>query len=441
MFDDFLQHNKEHDLFDNNDKILLTVSGGIDSMTMLHLFIKGGYSIAIAHCNFMLRGIESDGDQQFVGNMAEQLKIPFHTVNFNTKQTAADKKISIQMAARELRYQWFSDIANKKGYTKIATAHNLNDVAETFLINLSRGTGIKGLTGITVKNGDIIRPLLFASRKTIKAYSLSNKIDFREDSSNAETKYLRNAIRHLIVPTFEDISPNFLQAIQHTSRLLFSANKIYTQGINSLRDQVFRTKNEEIQINLNRLTPDIVTPEILYELLRPYGFSIDSCAKILEAKNSQPGLTFWSATHRIIKDRENFILTPIREHEDKEFKIFEDTSPETLPVPFIVKRMKINQLQNLKTTKHQALFDANTIRFPLVLRKWKDGDFFYPFGMTGKKKLSDFFTDNKFSRIEKEATWLLTSGKNIIWVVNHRVDNRFRITKNTTEIISFETKD
>jgi tRNA(Ile)-lysidine synthase len=441
MFDNFLQHNKEHQLFDSNDKILLTISGGIDSMTMLHLFLKGGYSIAIAHCNFRLRGIESDGDQQFVSNVAKQLKIPFYTISFNTKQIAADKKISIQMAARDLRYKWFYDIANKNGYTKIATAHNLNDVAETFLINLSRGTGIKGLTGITVKNGNIIRPLLFAPRNTIKAYSRSNKIDFREDSSNAETKYLRNAIRHLIVPAFENISPNFLQAVQHTSRLLFSANKIYLQGIDNMRNQIFKTKNEEVQLDISQLTPDKVNPEILYELLRPYGFSLDSCLKILEAKNSQPGLTFWSATHRIVKDRENFILTPIREQEDNEFEIFEDTQPEETPTPFIIKRLKINQLPKTKTTKHQALFDADTIKFPLTLRKWRDGDFFYPFGMEGKKKLSDFFTDNKFSRNEKEAAWLLTSGKNIIWVVNHRSDNRFRITKNTTEVISIETKN
>ncbi len=441
MTEGFIQYNTRNKLFDQNDCILLTVSGGIDSMTMLELFHKLGYKYGIAHCNFMLRESESNQDQEFVRNIALKYNIEFHTINFETRKYAGENKISIQMAARDLRYNWFNQIALKYGYTKIATAHNLNDLAETFLINLSRGTGIKGLTGIPVKSGKIIRPLLFASRENIISYAKQHNITYREDSSNAETKYLRNAIRHNIIHAFEEITPHFLHALENTSRLLRSTHKIYINNIDKIRERLFIKKNNnEIQIEINQLKTNKIEAEILYDLLQPYNFTLDNCEKILNTLEHQPGIKYLSKTHRIIKDREYLIITENNEGQNDEIEVTENSDNRDLPFKMSIKRIKTKELDTFKLPPNIAIFDSAKVTFPLTLRKWRKGDYFYPLGMKGRKKISDFFNDNKFSIYDKENTWLLTSGKDIMWIINHRTDNRYRITETTKNIILIETK-
>lgn len=442
MIDEFVQHNNENVLFDRNDSILLTVSGGIDSMTMLNLFLEHEYNIGVAHCNFMLRGKESDMDQDFVRNIADKNNIKFHTISFDTQQVASEKKISTQMAARELRYEWFNQIAQKYSYTKIATAHNLNDLAETFFINLSRGTGIKGLTGIPVKSGLIIRPLLFSTRQKIILYANQQKINYREDSSNSETKYLRNAIRHNIITEFEKIAHNFLNAVQTTTKLLQSTQVIYDEKIDLLREQLFITINEnETCIAINQLKEKNIQAELLFEILLPFNFTYDNCLKILNSVNSQSGVSFYSNTHRLIKDRDKLIITTNTVKNNEVFEISDINYKQNLPLNLIIKEIIPESIKYSKLPKHVAMFDADRLSFPLRLRRWNKGDYFYPFGMIGRKKVSDYFTDNKFSINEKENTWLLTSGDDILWIVNHRTDNRFKITSNTKRILLFETNN
>jgi tRNA(Ile)-lysidine synthase len=440
MIDEFIQHNNKNELFDRNDRILLTISGGIDSMTMFYLFLGQEYNIGVAHCNFMLRGKESDLDQEFVRNLTSRNNVEYHTINFNTSQEAAVKKISIQMAARELRYDWFNQIAQKYSYSKIATAHNLNDLAETFLINLSRGTGIKGLTGIPVKSGKIIRPLLFATREKIYSYANRNKINYREDSSNAETKYLRNAIRHDIIKEFEKITPNFLHGVQTTTKLLHTTQTVYDEKINLLRNQLFIPIDEhETQISINQLKDNHIQAEMLFDILLPFNFTYDNCAKILSSINSQSGICFYTSTHRLIKDRAKLIISKVKEKNNDVFEINDIDNHLHLPIKFNISEIHPVNLKSLKLPKNKAIFDAEKIFFPLKLRRWKKGDYFYPFGMNGRKKVSDYFSDNKFSINDKENAWLLTSGEDVIWIVNHRTDNRFRITDNTKKILLFET--
>lgn len=438
MVEEFIEHIKLNKLAENSDKILLAISGGVDSMTMLDLFRHVNYKIAIAHFNFKLRGEESDGDQLFVREYAKKNNIEFITTQFDTGNFAKKNKISIQMAARELRYNWFNEIAQNKGFTKIATAHNLNDVAETFFINLTRSTGLKGLTGIPVINKNIIRPLLFASRKKIIEYATKNNISYREDSTNAETKYLRNAIRHKILSLFEEISPTFLNSLSQTTKLLSAVNNIYTENLNGLKKELLEHYSDEIKINIQKLKNNVQSPEILFDILSEYGFSLDNTDKILKALDNQPGLIFKSPDYILVKDRRYLIIKKHSPEVISEYKIDNEFDTIDLPVKLKIIRLPFTGFENIIRSKQVATFDSEKIQFPLILRKWNKGDYFIPFGMNGRKKISDLFTDLKLSLHEKDKVWLLTSGGNIIWVINHRTDNRFRVTKNTKEIIQIE---
>ncbi len=438
MFEEFKKHLEDNSLCRLEDKILLTVSGGIDSMAMLHLFQQAGYYFGIAHCNFMLRGSESDEDQNFVRSFAQRNSIDFYTEKFNTSEYARKNKVSIQMAARDLRYKWFDEIASKNGFTKIATAHNLNDIAETFFINLTRGSGIKGLSGIPVQNGIIIRPILFASRKNIEKFVLESKIEFREDSSNADTKYLRNAIRHKIIPEFEAIAKNFLSALEQSTQLLNVTSSIYYQHIQKLRQAFLQKYGDGYRISIKHLQESNLEPEIVYDILSDYGFSYDTAVNLLKTLNAQSGKIFYSGTHEIIKDREYLFLTPIKIKNDDKYYIKNIKDIEHLPIKLSIRPQVCNENYTISREPNTATFDCEKISFPLELRHKKEGDYFYPFGMKGKKKLSDFFSDIKFSHIEKENTWLLLSGNEIIWVVGHRTSNNCKITKNTKEIIEIK---
>lgn len=417
------------------DRILVGVSGGIDSVCLLHLLHELEYRIAIAHCNFQLRSEESDQDELFVRNLSEEYSIPFYSTQFETKEIAQSEGISIQMAARDLRYEWFEEIRMKHGYDYIAIAHNKNDVSETFLTNLTRGTGIKGLTGIKEKSGNIIRPLLFAGRTEIENYITIKNLDYREDSSNKTTKYSRNLIRHEIIPLFEKINPRFQDTLIENMSRLKETEAIYLQQINSKISELTIIQDDLILIEISKLKELKPLYTYLFELLNPLGFSKTQINDIIDALDSTSGKQFFSLTHRILKDRNYIIITEISAIKTKSYFIDLDVNELLTPIHLeISKYEKTNAFEIIKD-KNIGLFDLDLIDFPLTLRKWQKGDYFMPLGMSNLKKVSDFFIDQKLSILEKEDTWILESNNKIVWIIGYRIDERFKISDNTKNIL------
>lgn len=441
MFEAFIAYNQKEQLFTAEDKVLLTVSGGIDSMCMLFLFMQSDINFGIAHCNFQLRGTESDGDEKFIKNFASQNNIPFHVTRFDTENFAKKNKLSIQMAARELRYNWFEKVAEEHGYSKIATAHNRNDAVETFFINLTRGTGIKGLTGIKSRVNHIIRPVLFATRKEIELYSQSNNISFREDSSNADTKYLRNSIRHNIITEFEKLNPSFLEAVIHASEILYEAEIVYAERLKELKAKIFSEKLSEVHLSKDAIRNLELSSVMLYELLVPFGYTKDNAAKILKSLDGQSGKTFYSEKYQLLIDRKKLIISEISDINDNEYKIESPEVKVTLPIELKTAILTADINLIIPKSAKTASLDLDKLKFPLTIKRWHSGDYFYPFGMTGKKKLSDFFTDQKFSLLDKKNVWLLCSGNDIVWIIGHRIDNRFAISKSTKHVLQIELLD
>ena len=427
-------------LFEPKDQVLLAVSGGIDSVVMCELFHRAGFSFAIAHCNFNLRGRESDEDQLFVENLAGKYKVPFFCKQFSTKKVASSKKFSIQMAARELRYQWFEDLRRKEGYHSIATAHHLDDQVETFFINLLRSTGIAGLHGILPRQGNLIRPMLFSYREDISAFAKKNKLAFREDSSNTETKYLRNKIRHEIIPVFRELNQSFPQILTDTIHRLRDSEIIFRNSVQEIRNQLFWKDDNGLHIHIDDLKKLVPAEIYAFELLSPFGFHEAVIKNILHSRNDLPGKIFYSSTHRLIRDRRELIINPIQDRSGSQIKNTEIAIPEKKkeirgPIHLRLTRKTVVNKFTIDPSNEVANLDLHKIRFPLILRRWKKGDSFYPLGMNKKKKLSDFFIDRKLSLPEKENIWLLCSGPHIIWIVGHRIDHRFRVTVQTKEVL------
>ncbi|OFX27408.1 MAG: tRNA lysidine(34) synthetase TilS [Bacteroidetes bacterium GWA2_31_9b] len=435
MLDRFQNYILKNNLCLKTDKILLGVSGGIDSIIMFHLFRMSGYHFAIAHCNFQLRDRESDEDEEFVKNLAENFNIPFFNTRFNTKSIATEEGISIQMAARDLRYEWFVEIRKSKGFEYIAIAHNSDDQIETFFINLARGTGIKGLTGIKNKSGKIIRPLLFASRKEIQEFATQNNFLFREDSSNSSKKYARNLIRHDIIPSLEKINPNFRQVMIENIQHLKETEQIFNMDILDKYKSVVSKINETILLNINELKKLDPIESYLHEFLNPYGFSHSQIIDIVSTFDNSAGKQFISPTHRLIKDRENFILEEILAHTEKVFYINEDIAILEYPIHLRVEKIQMDDHFTIEKNITIGQFDSDKITFPLTIRKWQKGDYFMPLGMKNLKKVSDFFIDQKLSLSEKENTWILESGNKIVWIIGLRPDERFKITPQTKHIL------
>ncbi|MCX6247479.1 MAG: tRNA lysidine(34) synthetase TilS [Bacteroidetes bacterium] len=427
-------------LFGPKDKILLAVSGGIDSAVMTDLFHRAGYFFALAHCNFGLRGKESDADEAFVKAMAKKYKVPFYCKTFSTARDAKEKGISIQMAARDLRYEWFEEIRQKGKYHSVATAHHLDDQVETFFINLLRSTGIAGFHGILPGQGNLIRPLLFCYRADIGTYAMQKKLAFREDSSNAETKYLRNKIRHEIIPVFCELNPAFPQTLTETIRRLRETELIFRDTVEEARKKIITTDKRGIHIrcaDLKKLEPAGI---YAFEILSPFGFSDAVISDILHLPDRSSGQVFYSPTHRLVKNREELLLEPNPSTKRSNIKKEEISVPENKkeirkPLRLSFAKIKITKRFELDLSKESATFDLKKITFPLLLRRWRKGDTFYPFGMNRRKKLSDFFVDLKFSIPEKENTWILCTGQEIIWVIGHRTDHRFRVTPQTKEVL------
>ncbi|EPE9899143.1 tRNA(Ile)-lysidine synthase [Flavobacterium psychrophilum] len=413
-------------------KLLLATSGGIDSMVMLHLFQKLNYNIAIAHCNFQLRGLESFGDQQFVQDYASKNKIPAFVTHFDTENFAKDYKLSTQIAARELRYNWFYELLETENFDFILTAHHADDNLETFIINLTRGTGLDGLTGIPEQNEQIIRPLLPFSRSEIEEYTKENSIQWREDSSNASDKYLRNKIRHDLIPILKVLNPNFLDSFLKTQNYLQEAQVMIEDATIMIYQQVAKEDNEIISFDLKKLTQLPNYKSYLYQWLREYDFT--AWEDIYNLVESQSGKQIFSKKYRLLKDRDFLILSLIKELENEAY--FIKTNQKEVKIPLNFSICKVNDISSPKNTI--IFVDEDKLQFPLTIRKRNEGDSFYPSGMKGKKKLSKYFKDEKMSLIEKENTWLLCSKNKIVWVIGKRADQQFVANKTTQNIIKLE---
>ena len=435
MLNDFKKYITENDLIKSGDRILLAVSGGIDSMVMTHLFLQLGIDLGIAHCNFSLRAGESDKDEEMVRKYAADHNIPFYFKQFETKTLARNTGLSVQMAARELRYVWFEETRKQFGFDTIAVAHNLNDNIETLLINLIRGTGITGLTGMRPSINRIIRPLLFATRQDIIEYSNQYSINFREDLSNADTKYIRNKIRHRIIPILKEINPSVESTLNETAFRFTGINEIVTEYISGIRKKVSEQDVDLITFDISQLKVYLQNKTVLFELFKPFGITnvrLNDLMKVIEGKT---GSQIFTDTHRIIKNRKEIIVAAENIGDETTYFIKNLRDFSRVPGVSSARYIIINDMFEIPSDPFIACIDSEKISFPLIIRKWKAGDYFYPLGMKQKKKLSDYFIDNKFSRIDKENKYILESDGKIVWIIGERIDNRFKITKSTKKAL------
>ncbi len=442
MLNEFLTFINKQNLIQPSQKVLLAVSGGMDSVVMCDLFSKAKLDFAIAHCNFGLRGEESNEDEMFVKKLSIKYKVPFHVTTFQTADFAENEKISTQMAARILRYEWFEKIRTQHQFDYIATAHHQNDVLETVLLNLTKGTGIAGLHGIRVKNGHIIRPVLFAEKESFFDYVVENQIIWREDSSNESNKYQRNLIRNEVVPLLKQINPNLENTIQQTVERITAVEDIFEQEMEMLRKQITWSDSQAIYVNYKAIQT-LSQPVIkLAELLKPYHFNYQQSQDIFEAFDKESGKTFLTPTHTLVKDRTELVITP------KNLQAFTSKTIEknNVVVEFGDRMLNIGEFTEIEegfvvpTAKKLACLDADKIRFPLQLRKWKEGDWFCPLGMNKKKLISDFLIDQKVPLNLKKEVYLLTSNGSVVWVIGFRIDDRFKVTDKTAKICLMEVK-
>jgi tRNA(Ile)-lysidine synthase len=419
-----------------DQKLLLAISGGIDSMVLLHLFQELNFNISVAHCNFMLRDEASNKDEDFVKTTCNTLKIPVYIQKFDTVKVALDYKLSIQLAAREIRYEWFSELLKIKKLDCILTAHHLDDEIETFLINLTRGTGLEGLTGIPEINGNIIRPLLPFSRAEIEDYATENQIKWREDASNASNKYLRNKLRHDVIPILKELNPSFLDTFKKTLDHLKDAQSIVNDGEYIIFKEVVTEKEDgTVFFDLKKLLQIPNYGAYLYQWLKDFGFT--AWDDIYALVNAQSGKQVFSENYLILKHRDFLILSAKnKEEEETTFNIKKGVKEVKYPL-----KLALYVVEKISNPSDTAIFvDEEKIIYPLIIRKWQVGDFFYPSGMDGKKKLSKYFKDEKYSLLDKENQWLLCSENQVIWIIGKRADNRFIADEHTQLIIKIEIK-
>lgn len=435
----FLKNIHSKKLTAKNETVLLAVSGGIDSIVMAYLFYNSGFAFGIAHCNFGLRGDESDGDTAFVKKIAEEIfHVPFFYKKFNLKKSV---KVNTQIEARRLRYEWFEEIRSKNHYNYIATAHHRDDQIETFFINLLRGSGITGLAGIPEKQGHLIRPMLFATRNEIALYARKSKIPHREDSSNNTDAYLRNKIRHHLIPLLENLNPDFKNVMQRNQELLFKTDTLYKYLTNNT--ELLKANNTNgFEISIRELMQYPEPAILLYELISAFGFHTKDCEKIVRSIYGISGATYISKSHILLRDREKIILHVLTKKTTESSVAIHESQTE-LGTPVVMSIEKFLKTEQFKINKsaHVACFDFEKLTFPLIMRKWKRGDSFYPLGMRGRKKISDLFCDLKMNQFEKADCWLLCSGEDIIWVLGKRMDDRFKVTARTQMIYKIDLKN
>lgn len=424
-------HSKLH--FLTNSRCLIACSGGLDSVVLTHLCHDLQIDFALAHCNFNLRGVESDADEQFVFDLANQLGLEVFIEGFDTDRYAKTEKLSIQMAARALRYDWFFDLAVDLEFDYILTAHHADDNLETVLINMTRGTGLNGLVGIPEVNDNVIRPLLPFSREDLENYATKHNLKWREDSSNASDNYLRNKLRHHVIPMLKEINPDIIQNFKKTLDNLNDTADIVEESLNAVAKRAIKSIDEhQIVFKISEFKKVNNPKAYLYEMFKDYGFA--EWNDIVNLLDAQTGKQVLSKTHRLIKDRKHLILTDRNDDESNKVVYTINKTDKTFKFPMGV--LFFDEVDTISKQPKTTIFvDADTLQYPLTLRRWQEGDTFYPIGMTGKKKLSKYFKDEKLSLVDKEHILLLCSGDDIIWVIGKRGDGRFKVTKKTKHIL------
>ena len=437
MKEQIQQYIIQHQLLSGEKPVVVGISGGADSVALLHILVSLGYKCIAAHCNFNLRGDESFRDEQFTIDFTQRLQVPLCKISFETNKYAQENRLSVEMAARELRYRWFEELLNTYDADAVAVAHHRDDSVETLLINLTRGSGLTGLTGIKPKNGNVVRPLLCVSREDIYTYIEKNGLEYVTDSSNSSDIYTRNFIRLKVIPLLEEINPSVKASLARTANHLYDASLIYNHSIEEARKVI--TQNNRLSISALLSFPAPAT--ILYEMLKPYGFSRTVCESIFTVLEKDSGKIFYSSTHRLLKDRSDLLIDVLSGEDNRAYLINLEDDNVDLPVELKPEIVVIKEDYQIEKDRKFAYFDFDKLSFPLVLRHWQEGDWFVPFGMKGKKKISDYFSDKKFSLFDKEKTWLLCSGQDVIWIVGERTDNRYRIEKTTKRVLKLKFID
>lgn len=452
----FQQYIKQQNLFQQKDKLLLAVSGGVDSVVLCELCKQANYDFIIAHCNFQLRGADSDRDEGFVKALGKKYEVEVLVKKFETEKYAAENKLSIQVAARDLRYAWFNEllikmkndfnpeVSNEQRATSnwLLSAHHANDNIETLLMNFFKGTGIGGLHGILPKQAHVIRPLLFAKKVELIEFALENQLSFVEDASNAADKYTRNYFRNQLIPDLQKVFPQVADNLLNNIDRFREIELLYQQSVNLAKKKLLEQKGNEIHIPVLKLMKTAALSTLIYEIIKDYGFTAHQTEEVVGLLKSESGKYLQSATHRIIKNRNWLIIAPN-----------DNTRAETCLIegegiwPFAMGSLQVKKIADSQASvipdQSIAQLNAADIKFPLLLRKWKPGDYFYPLGMQKKKKLNRFFTDQKLSLTQKEKTWVIEMDKKIIWVVGLRIDDRFKITdpaKNRLQLTLSVTK-
>jgi tRNA(Ile)-lysidine synthase len=445
----FQQYIKQQHLFQQKDKLLLAVSGGVDSVVLCELCKQAGYDFVIAHCNFQLRGKESERDEEFVRVLAEKYGVAFYSKIFDTKTVSQKEKKSIEETARDLRYNWFNELIGNTQLAKsnevpavncplpvanwLLTAHHANDNIETVLMNFFRGTGIKGLHGILSKQNKIIRPLLFAAKKDLLAFANENKLQFVTDYTNAENDFTRNYFRNELIPSIQKVFPEAEENILKNIGRLGEAEQLYNQAIALHKSKLLEQKGNEIHIPVLKLQKVQPLATVIYEIIREYNFTAHQKEEVIALLESESGKYVQSPSHRIIKNRKWLIISPNQTEEAQHILI--ETNDKRITFAEGELQIEKHSTFDINHSTLTAQLDAAEIKFPLLLRKWKQGDYFYPLGMQKKKKLSRFFIDQKLSLTQKEKVWVIESNKKILWVVGMRVDDRFKITGKTKDVL------
>lgn len=448
---DFLQKFQtainEQALFTKKDKLILAVSGGVDSIVLADLCFKAGYQFIIAHCNFQLRGAESDADEAFVRALAEQYQVELKVQGFDTAQYAADQHLSIQEAARVLRYDWFDMLINEQllaaqpaflhpDQFSVLTAHHADDNHETLLMHFFRGTGLHGLTGIPKQYGQIKRPLLSFRKQDLLAYAEQHQLKYREDSSNESSKYTRNFFRNEIIPALRQVYPQVSENLSNNIHRFQEIEKLYKLSTQMLIQKICRVKGNEIHIPVKQLM-QYKSKALIYEIIHPFGFSEKQVDEVIKLSASESGKYMDAAAlhFRIVKNRHWLIITPVIAASSTTIVLEADQKELTFEGGIITVKQMVAGNWSIPTSPNIALLEASKIQFPLILRQWKTGDYFYPLGMSKKKKIARFLIDQKLSKVDKEKIWVLESNMKIIWVLGLRIDDRFKVTSNTSKAI------
>jgi len=436
-FSDYIDQNS---LFDKNDRILLAVSGGKDSVLMVHFFKQAGFKFGIAHCNFGLRAEESQRDERFVSTLATALEVPLYVTHFQTKLYAGVQKISTQMAARDLRYNWFEEIRKDEGYDKIAVAHHQDDVIETLLLNLVRGTGIAGLHGILPKKGFLVRPLLFMSRAEIDALITANKIEFVEDSSNLSSIYARNKLRLAVIPVLKEINPNLQETFERNIQRFTETEEVLRLMAGHTKKEILEERENGLYLSIAKVRTLRPQQLLLFEILREYHFTERIVEELINSLDKQSGTSFYSLSHRLTVDRDYLIITSNQKEESWSSKMVHPMDTEILLGKQQI-TLTYSDLVFFEKDTRKAFVDAGKLIFPLIFRTWQEGDRFMPLGMKNYKKLSDFFIDEKVPLPQKEDIPVLVNGNgDIIWLAGFRQDNRYKVTATTKKVAIFEQK-